>query len=192
MTASQKQAYSEVLLSCSLPRKFITACPLAFGEVGVKERIKGILNYRKPSFWVILIAVIACLAVAVGFLTNPERNEDYLIVKGQKTKPTKPQTADFKINMGNTISTATVYAELWQNGVCVESTPLVIPETVKEIHLSMSKEMDGDSLTGYQVQIDTKPSDASLNKTIPLPEETYLLECYSWYGSKDIQLGFHL
>lgn len=188
MTASQKQAYSEVLLSCSLPRKFITACPLAFGEVGVKQRIKGILNYRKPSFWVILIAVIACLAVAVGFLTNPERNEDYLIVKGQKTKPTKPQTADFKINMGNTISTATVYAELWQNGVCVESTPLVIPETVKEIHLSMSKEMDGDSLTGYQVQIDTKPSDASLNKTIPLPEETYLLECYSWYGSKDIQL----
>ena len=101
------------LLQCSLPGHAVAACPLAFGEGGVKQRIKGILNYRKPSFWVILTAVIACAAVAVGFLTNPERNEDYLIVKGQKTKPTKPQTAPSKDLFGLTL----------QNGVLPKARP---------------------------------------------------------------------
>ena len=49
----------------------IAACPLAFGEVGVKERVKSVLNYKKPAFWVIVASVIACVVVAVCFLTNP-------------------------------------------------------------------------------------------------------------------------
>ena len=75
MTATQKQAYSEVLLSCSLPRKFITACPVAFAEVGVKERILRILTFRKPTVWVMLAAIIVCILVAVCFLTNPVKSE---------------------------------------------------------------------------------------------------------------------
>ncbi len=66
-----KKAYSETLLACSVTRRAITACPLAFGEVGIKERIKSILNYRKPAFWIITAAVAVCIAVAVCFLTNP-------------------------------------------------------------------------------------------------------------------------
>ena len=50
----------------------MSACPLAFGEVGVKERIKGVLNYKKPAFRVVAVAVIACIAAAVCFLTNPK------------------------------------------------------------------------------------------------------------------------
>lgn len=50
----------------------ISACPLAFGETGVKERVKGVLNYKKPAFWVILVAVIACIITAVCLLTNPK------------------------------------------------------------------------------------------------------------------------
>lgn len=69
--AESKKPYSEALLNCSVPRKMITACPVAFGEVGVKGRIKSVLSYKKPAFWVILIAVIACIAVAIGFMTNP-------------------------------------------------------------------------------------------------------------------------
>ena len=69
-------AYSQALLDCSFPRKRITACPLAFGEVGVKERVKGVLNYKKPAFWIILVAVIACIVVAVCFLTNPKKKEE--------------------------------------------------------------------------------------------------------------------
>ena len=70
-----KKPYSEALLSCSVPRKMITACPVAFGEVGVKSRIKSVLNYKKPAFWIILVAVIACIAVAIGFMTNPVDKE---------------------------------------------------------------------------------------------------------------------
>ena len=64
--------YSQALLRCSVSRSAIAACPLAFGEVGVKERVKNVLNYKKPAFWLIIAAVIVCVAVAVCFLTDPK------------------------------------------------------------------------------------------------------------------------
>ena len=67
--------YSEALLTCSVNRRMIAACPLAFGEVGVKDRVKSVLNYKKPAFWIIIAAVIACVAVAVCFLTNPPSDD---------------------------------------------------------------------------------------------------------------------
>lgn len=67
-------AYSQALLDCSFPRRRIAACPLAFGEVGVKQRVKGILNYKKPAFWIILLALIVCIALAVCLMTNPFSN----------------------------------------------------------------------------------------------------------------------
>lgn len=70
-----KKPYSEALFNCSVPRKMIAACPVAFGEVGVKSRIKSVLNYKKPAFWIILVAIIACTAVAIGFMTNPVDKE---------------------------------------------------------------------------------------------------------------------
>ena len=66
-----KAAYSQALLDCSTQRRIIAACPLAFGETGVKGRVKGVLNYRKPAFWVIIVAVIVCIVVAVCFMTDP-------------------------------------------------------------------------------------------------------------------------
>ena len=71
----QKKAYSEALLSCSVTRRQIAACPLAFGEVGVKERVKTVLNYKKPAFWIVVFAVLALIVTAVCFLTDP-RTED--------------------------------------------------------------------------------------------------------------------
>ena len=70
-----KAAYSRALLACSAPKKLITACPLAFGETGVKSRIKSVLNYKKPAFWLVLAAVLASVAVAVCFLTDPKRED---------------------------------------------------------------------------------------------------------------------
>lgn len=70
-----KAAYSRALLACSVPRKLITACPLAFGETGVKARIRSVLNYKKPAFWLVLAAVLASVAVAVCFLTDPKRED---------------------------------------------------------------------------------------------------------------------
>ena len=70
-----KAAYSRALLACSVPRKLITACPLAFGETGVKARIRSVLNYKKPAFWLVLAAVLVSAAVAVCFLTDPKRED---------------------------------------------------------------------------------------------------------------------
>ena len=70
----QRADYTQALVACSVNRRVIAACPLAFGEVGVKERVKSVMNYKKPAFWVIILAVIACVIVAVCFLTNPKQD----------------------------------------------------------------------------------------------------------------------
>ena len=63
--------YSEALLNCSVNRRMISACPLAFGEIGIKKRIKSVLSYKKPAFWLLVAALVACTVVTVCFLTNP-------------------------------------------------------------------------------------------------------------------------
>ena len=72
MDESAVKTYSTVLLACSIPRKAVITCPLAFGEVGVKERVKNALHYKKPAFWVVAASVAVCVVVAVCFLTDPE------------------------------------------------------------------------------------------------------------------------
>ena len=72
--------YSKTLLSFSMIKSnlMIKTCPVAFGEVGVKDRIKAVLSYKKPSFWIILLAIISCIAVSVCFFTKQKEEEDYL------------------------------------------------------------------------------------------------------------------
>ena len=70
----QRGDYTQALVACSVNRRMIAACPLAFGEVSVKERVKSVMNYKKPALWVIIIAVIVCVGVAVCFLTNPKQD----------------------------------------------------------------------------------------------------------------------
>ena len=72
MDESAVKTYSTVLLACSMPRKAAITCPLAFGEVGVKERVRNALHYKKPAFWVVAASVAVCVVVAVCFLTDPE------------------------------------------------------------------------------------------------------------------------
>lgn len=66
----EKRLYSKALLSCSTQRRMVLACPPAFGEVGVKQRVKSVLNYKKPAFWAVSTSVLVCLIVAVCFLTT--------------------------------------------------------------------------------------------------------------------------
>ncbi len=77
--SEQRADYTQALLACSIRRRSIAACPLAFGEVGIRKRVKSVMNYRKPAFWVVLIAILACAAVAVCFLTNPSENRTVLM-----------------------------------------------------------------------------------------------------------------
>ena len=76
MDESAVKTYSTVLLACSMPRKAAITCPLAFGEVGVKERVRNALHYKKPAFWVVAASVAVCVVVAVCFLTNPPTDTD--------------------------------------------------------------------------------------------------------------------
>lgn len=72
MDTAHKKGYSEALVACSVPRRTIMACPVAFGELGVKARIRGVLSYKKPAFWIMLVSVAACCVIALCFLTNPK------------------------------------------------------------------------------------------------------------------------
>lgn len=72
----ERADYTQALVACSVRRRSIAACPLAFGEVGVKERIKSVMHYKKPTFWIVIAAIIVCVAVAVCFLTDPVHTPD--------------------------------------------------------------------------------------------------------------------
>lgn len=65
-----KVGYSTALINCSVSRNSISACPVAFGETAAKERVKNVLSYKKPAFWIIVLAVIACIVAAVLLLTD--------------------------------------------------------------------------------------------------------------------------
>ncbi|MBQ2904050.1 MAG: leucine-rich repeat protein [Clostridia bacterium] len=67
-----KKQYSKTLFDLSVSRKKVYSYPLAFGEVAVKDRIRNILNYKKPTFWVIIVSVLAAVLLAVFFITDPE------------------------------------------------------------------------------------------------------------------------
>ena len=82
-THDYRKAYSRALLDCSLPRRMITACPLAFGENAVKSRVKSVLNYRKPAFWLVIGALLICLIAAGCTLTNPRKAQEQETVSEQ-------------------------------------------------------------------------------------------------------------
>ena len=71
LSPSHRANYSQALLNCSAGRRFLAACPVAFGEVGVKERVKRVLSFRRPTLRAVLAAVLICAVIAVCFLTNP-------------------------------------------------------------------------------------------------------------------------
>ena len=76
MQCDERKEYSSALLSCSTKRFSVSACPLAFGEVGVKSRIKSILNYKKPAFWIIIVSIVLAAGLCIGFLTTPPKTPE--------------------------------------------------------------------------------------------------------------------
>ena len=78
-----KKAYSGALINCSAPRRMLTACPVAFGESDIRQRVKAALHYKKPAFWLLLAASAAVLATAVCFLTDPKRTQSQPLTNGE-------------------------------------------------------------------------------------------------------------
>lgn len=74
-TPSQQAAYSRALVACAAQPKMAAVCPLAFGEVAVKERVKNVLNYKKPALWAVILLVVAAAIIGVCLLTKPAEND---------------------------------------------------------------------------------------------------------------------
>lgn len=73
--AAQRAAYSRALVSCAAQPKMAAVCPLAFGEVAVKERVKNVLNYKKPALWAVILLVVAAAIIGVCLLTKPAEDK---------------------------------------------------------------------------------------------------------------------
>ena len=101
MNPQQKKNYSAALLACATARS-VRVCPLAFAEVGVKQRITGILNYRKPKFWVVVLSLVLCVTLTAGLLTDP--------VKATKTEGTVSQSTNLDGRTCILSNAATLYS----------------------------------------------------------------------------------
>ena len=106
----QRADYTQALVACSINRRTIAACPLAFGEVGVKERVKSVMNYKKPALGIVILAVIACVGVAVCFLTNPMTADDHF--GAEIYEPTPSEQIDQKYDNEEFVITRLHYENL--------------------------------------------------------------------------------
>ncbi len=116
-----KKPYSEALINCSIKKKTISACPLAFGETGTKERIKNVLSYKKPAFWTIIVGIIIIVVIAVCLLTNPKG------VNSNATYLKDVENMNLETCIENTVSI------LHGNGEAFSEIPLFDKEHLKDL-----------------------------------------------------------
>lgn len=76
MTFEEKKEYAKTLLSCGQQKRLILSCPVAFGEGRVKERVSAVLKHKRPSFWILMLASVFIVLLALLFLTDPMGQED--------------------------------------------------------------------------------------------------------------------
>ena len=130
MDTQQKKDYSAALLACAAPNR-IQVCPLAFAEVGVKQRIAGVLNYRKPKFWVVALAALLCVSLTAGLLTDP--------VKATKAEDNTQQT----LPTGTEISTTVGVPLNVRSEPTLNAPAIAMLETGTQIQILRTQSVDG-------------------------------------------------
>lgn len=91
----EKKKYCESLLNLADSKNHFVGNPVAFGESDVKMRMKNVLNYKKPRFWLSLVAVVILLITAVRCLNGPEQGKDYAVTTvTEMTNITYPLTKE--------------------------------------------------------------------------------------------------
>ena len=141
MEKEQMQAYSTALLHCSIRRCRIAACPLAFGESGVKGRIRSIMNYKKPAFWVLVMAILASLAAGALFLTNPAAGSGTLM--GAYYKPAE-------LLYTNKQGPVQIYSQF-----CVTADYRLYARRGEETDWSIGQQMEQVSVTAGELKANT-------------------------------------
>ena len=96
MDTQGRKRYAQTLLSCSAGHG-AAICPLAFGEVNVKSRIRSVLNYRRPALWLTVLAVLLGIAAAVCFLTDPVEKQDLSFLNYENAGAVAMQTEELEV-----------------------------------------------------------------------------------------------
>ena len=153
MDRESKADYSQTLLLLSNPASRITACPVAFGEIGVKERVKGIFNYKKPASWIVMLAIVGCIVMAVCFLTSPKKtdtaaaeNADAKPVESEKIEETEaePASADTASEQEAIEGSVVFDADIDGNGVEDHIYSCQLEEEEGDIAIRWSLELNGN------------------------------------------------
>ena len=112
MDATNKKNYLDALVFCSVHKRTVLSCPLAFGELGVKGRVKAVINYKKPTFWVVITAVILSLAVAIAFLTTPKTSGNNIsVADGVFVKILSLDNLEIEVNWINDTENQIIFGE---------------------------------------------------------------------------------
>ncbi|MBQ8821723.1 MAG: hypothetical protein IJZ82_03705 [Lachnospiraceae bacterium] len=166
-TEDIRQEYSGSLLNLATGRRVIAMAPLAFGEGNVKERIKNVMNYKKPVFWISVLAVGLCVVLALCLLTNP-KEEDALSESIVATQPTVAPT----FTEAPTVTLAPTKAPVAEDGEMVE----------KEISVFYA-DLTGDDISERVVlSVDVFPEDANTSELITLLRSAYLAKVSVYKG----------
>lgn len=171
----QRADYTEALVACSVNRRMIAACPLAFGEVGVKDRVKSIMNYQKPAFWIIVTALVLCVVVAVCFLTNPLEDSWIKVTHGAAS-------VELECNFASPINAYAIYEDIYESGELVSSEAIVFDNfqneggaTPRRTTLSLSVQpVNSVGRDGYTGELSLNYGGSGIaHMTRKLPKEHY-------------------
>ncbi len=166
----QKAGYSEALLYFSAPKNAFIVCPFSFGESGIKTRIKSVLNYKKPAFWLIIVAIISTVVVSICFMTKPNAGKidlDQVVSQAilehsspsdENVFPTESHFIYGKRKSGNQI---TVYAQAYYQLFTIDN-PLGIVETYGGSWCPCAITFEIDDNGNYTVSEYWEPDDGSL------------------------------
>lgn len=152
--------YALAVLSMSAPQASFRLHPTAFGGAPVKNRVRQLLSRRKTRAWTAVVLLFLCAALGVGFLTSPVSKVDSLRLQGTSTLGSTC-AADFELSIGHAVGGGTLYAELWQNGVCQRSAPAVVPASTETLHLLITVDGADHAPRGVTVQLNANPDGGS-------------------------------
>ena len=179
----QRADYSQALLDCSVNRRSIAACPLAFGEAGVKTRVKSILRYRKPALWIVVLAVAACIVVAVCLLTDPVRDSDQrdTLAWARGLSAEEVTTADLVVLNG--WSSGKEFKRLSESDIA--AMVKLINQSDGE-YREEHEEMDGGSIFFYLIMEDgTAHEVGNMGNTYLVIDSEYYEADYGWLATWD-------
>lgn len=163
------------------PRKRITACPLAFGETGVKGRIRAVLKYRKPARWLTAAAMIVCIVIAACFLTDPS----VISPEEQALRQKYPQYFDLDTKQGLDVYVWKISPGNYRCGLVSGGKAKRTFETVLPLQVKAPGPEPSGPVTVEEMKIILDSYDLSENKITIIRTAYYLSSCLDLMNDKD-------